>query len=167
MSLSISEEAIVLCGGFKLIYFDKADVAKWADRWIVALEAPDDPLFDLSLNGRMYPDEIVSHLRNMASSEESLPVHDEMGFLGLMYAQKKLAAQHAIAQLFYLVDEPGLTSEERSQIYYLDHGIDLAANQASGTLSQIKSQLHKFLSPHAEQLMAKYPALVPMIQFDS
>lgn len=158
---SISTEANVLRCGFEVGYFDKPDIARWADRWILTLEEPCDELFDLSLNRRLDPIDIESLFRKLSSPEPDLPVQTRFGFIGLLYDEKKTSAQYVARQLFLSVHQPGITREEASRIYYLDDGCDLAYSGQYGTVDQINRELGEFLSPYAKQLVSQYPQFFP------
>lgn len=147
--------------GFNVGYFDKSDVAQWADRWILALEEPCDELFDLSMNRSMAPIDLAILLRNMGSSEPTFLVATSIGFVGLMYGEKRFSTQHAAKELYSLAHQEGITPEEASRITYLDDGCDLAYSGLYGSIEQIKRELSQFVSPYAERLISQFPQLFP------
>ena len=157
---TMSTEAELLRCGFSAGYFDKADIARWADLWILALDEPCSELFDLSLNRRFNPIDLMNLLRSLVKPEHISTVQTTIGFLGLLYGSQKISAQHAIRQLFLLVYEPEMNKDERSQIYYLDDGYDLAAEGSYGTMSEIEHDLSQFVSPYVEQLRMRHPELI-------
>lgn len=161
MSDSISQEANVLRYGYEVGYFDKPYIAQWADRWILALDEPCDELFDLSMNRRLDPIDVSRSLQKLAPLEPALSVQIQFGFVGLLYEQKNLSAQHAKGELFLLIHEPDTTDKEASRIYYLDDAGDLAYLGAHASIDEFKRELGEFLSPYAEQLVARYPQLFP------
>ena len=75
------------------------------------------------------------------------------GFAGAlpMYA---LAAQRHM-DLF------GTTQEQRSQIYYLDDGYDLAIEGTHGSMDDIERELNAFVLPYAMRLADEFPHLIP------
>ncbi|MEW4453789.1 hypothetical protein AB1L30_14035 [Bremerella sp. JC817] len=156
----MSSEADVLCSGYDVGYFDKADVARWADRWIEATDVPCDVLFDLSLNRSLHPVDLKRALRSLGSAEPDQVASTTIGFLGLLYEQKKVSAQSVVQRLFFLVHEPGLTNDETSYIYYLD---DQVYHVAAGTwlpLRDVEEEVRGFLTPYAERLTVKYPEMI-------
>ncbi|MFN3151315.1 hypothetical protein [Bremerella sp.] len=157
---SISTEADLLRCGFDIGYFDKSDIARWADRWILAIDEPCLQLFDLSFNRSLDPYDVSKLLRSLGPSESSTTAQTTFGFLGLLYEDRRISAQDAIGQLFWLVHEPELTDDERSRIYHLDHDCDYAEHEGYGTMSEIEDHLSDFLCPYGEQLSAKHPDLI-------
>lgn len=157
---SISTEANLLRRGFDIGYFDKSDIARWADRWILAIDEPCLELFDLSLNRSLDPYDVSKLLRSLGPSESSASAQTTLGFLGLLYEGGRISAQHTIGQLFWLVHEPELTDVESSCIYHLDHDCDLAEHEGYGTMSEFERKLSDFLFPYAEQLLARHPDLI-------
>lgn len=157
---SISTEADLLRCGFDIGYFDKSDIARWADRWILAIDEPCLQLFDLSFNRSLDPYDVSKLLRSLGPSKSSGAAQTTFGFLGLLYEDRRISAQDAIRQLFWLVHEPELTDDERSLIYYVEDGYDLAERQVHGTMSEIEGKLSDFLFPYAEQLSVKHPDLI-------
>ena len=58
-----STEANVLRCGYDVGYFNKSDIAQWADRQIEACDVPSDALLDLSMNRRLDPLDVIKLLR--------------------------------------------------------------------------------------------------------
>jgi hypothetical protein len=156
----MSVEADVLWCGYDVGYFDKSDIARWADRQIAAVENPCTELLDLSMIRHTHPLDVMKLLRSLASADARATIQTRIGFIGLLYDKRRLTSQLAIRALFALAHEPGVTADEKSQIYYLDDGYDLAIAGTYGTMNDIQRQLKDFASPYAEQLREQYPHLI-------
>jgi hypothetical protein len=157
---AVAEADLLLCG-YEVGYFDKSDIAQWADRQIAAIANPSAELLDLSMIRHTYPIDVMNLLRSLGSPDLNVRIQNQIGFIGLLYGEKKLTLQRAIGGLLSLVHQPGLTQEQRSQIYYLDDGYDLAVAGAYGTLAQIERDFSNFVSPYTQRLGEYVATLVP------
>jgi len=85
----------------------------------------------------------------------SLTIEMQIGFLGLLYDAKRIALEKAIHGLFALVHDQGVTDDQRSMIYWLDDGHDLAIAGTYGTVSQVEAEFRSFVRPYADTLKAQ------------
>jgi len=164
ISRSISLEANILRCGYDVGYFDKSDIARWADRQIAAIDDPCTELLDLSMNRNTHPFDVMQLLRSLGAADPAATIQAQIGFIGLLYDKQELTTQRAIRGLFALVHESGITEDEKSQIDYLDDGYDLAAAGSYGTIDEIERDLKDFVSPYAQRLAAQYPDLIPSLK---
>ena len=154
-------EADVLRCGYDLGFFDKTDIAAWADRRIESTENPSTELLDLSMIRQTHPLDVMNLLRSLGAADPATNIQTQIGFIGLLLANRSITTQRAIRGLWPLVHEPGTTQEQQSQIYYLDDGYDLAVAGTYGTMADIERELREFVMPYAEQLAEQYPHLIP------
>lgn len=154
-------EADVLLCGYEAGFFSKSDISQWADRQIAAIANPSAELLDLSMIRHTYPIDVMNLLRSLGSPDLNVRIQNQIGFIGLLYGEKKLTLQRAIGGLLSLVHQPDLTQEQRSQIYYLDDGYDLAVAGAYGTLAQIERDFCNFVSPYLQRLAGHVATPVP------
>jgi hypothetical protein len=158
MSDETAIEADILRCGYNVGYFDNADIARWADRQIEASDIPSTELLDLSMNRETHPIDVMNLLRSFGLPAPSTTIQTQIGFIGLLIEKKKISAQLAIRRLFELVHEPGMTQEEKMQIYYVDDGYSF--------MEDIEERLFEFLGPYAKQLGDQYPHLIHTITRD-
>jgi len=156
-----STEADILRCGYDVGYFDKAHIEGWADRQIEACDSPPTELLDLSMIRDTHPIDVMNLLRSIGSPDSSTSIETQIGFLGLLLAERKISTQLAIRGLFALVHEPGITQEQQSQIYYLDDGYDLAIAGTYGTMGHLERELRDFVSPYSNRLAEQHPHLFP------
>jgi hypothetical protein len=152
VSNDLATEAYILRCGYNVGYFDNADIARWADCQIEASDIPSTELLDLSMNRETHPIDVMNLLRSFGSPAPSATIQTQIGFLGLLIAKKKISSQRAIQRLLELVHEPGITQEEKMQIYYVDDGYSF--------MEDIEERLFEFLGPYAKQLGDQYPHLI-------
>ncbi len=157
---SMSAEADVLRCGYHVGYFDKSDIARWADRQIATIEDPCTELLDLSMIRQTHPLDVTKLLRSLGAADLAATIETQIGFIGLLYEERKITTQLAIRGLFALVHEPDTTADQQSQIYYLDDGYDLAVAGTYGTMNEIERELKDFVSPYATRLAEQYPQFI-------
>lgn len=155
----VSLEADVLRIGFKLGFFGKPDIARWADRQIAAIDEPSPELIDLSMNQRVDPHDLLKLLEAFGQTDSRQRVETEIGFLGLLLSSQRITVERAIRALWSLVHAPGITDEQQSQIAYLDDGYDFALAGTYATMSEIEAELRAFVTPYADQLVRNHPQL--------
>ena len=158
---AISAEADVLHCGYNLGFFEKADIAGWADRLIEATETPTDEMLDLSMNRHIHPMDVLRLLRTFGAAEPATSIETQIGFIGLLLSQQRITTQLAIQGLWALLYEPGTTEQQQSTIDYLDDCYDLALAGSYGTLENVQQDLITFVLPYAQRLAAQYPQLIP------
>lgn len=156
----MSAEADVLRCGYDVGYFDKADIARWADRQIAATDDPCTELLDLSMIRQTHPLDVMKLLRSLGAAD-SAATETQIGFIGLLYEKHQITTQLAIRRLFALIDEADTTADQQSQIYYLDDGYDLAVAGTYGTMNAIERGVSAFVTPYAERLAEQYPQIIP------
>jgi len=159
MSTDAATEADVLRCGYDVGFFDKSDIARWADQQIAAIDAPSMALIDLSMNRQLHPLDVMKLLRNFGQSNPSAIIEAQLGFIGLLLSTNRMSVELAIRGLWSLIHEPGVTDEQQSQIYYLDDGYDLAIAGTYGTMADIDRDLRRFVTPYSQVLATKYPDL--------
>ena len=163
MSHLRSTEADALRCGYDIGYFDKSDIANWADRQIEATEAPSIALLDLSVILHTHPLDVIKLLARLGAVDPATTIETRIGFIGLLGSEKHITTQLAIWGLWSLIYEPGLTDEQQSQIYFLDDGYDLAVAGTCGTMDDIERELDEFVTPYSERLVAQHPSLLPAL----
>ena len=159
-----SLEADVLRSGFKLGFFGKPDIERWADRQIAAVDEPSLELIDLSMNQRVDPHDLLKLLEAVGQTDARQKVETEIGFLGLLLSSRRITVEKAIRSLWSLVYAPGITDEQQSQIYYLDDGYDLALAGTYGTITEIEVELRAFVTPYADKLVRNHPQLFATLE---
>jgi hypothetical protein len=157
----MSTEANALRCGYDVGYFDKSDIAQWADRQIEACDVPSDALLDLSMNRRLDPLDVIKLLQSFGEADPAASIRIHIGFIGLLLAKKGISIQMAIRGLWKLVHEPDVTSEEQRAIYLLDEGYNVAAAGYHGTLDNVDRELRGFIMPYADRLAEQFPHLIP------
>jgi hypothetical protein len=161
MSDLVSTEANVLRYGYAVGYFEKSDIAQWADRQIEACDVPSDALLDLSMNRRLDPLDVVKLLQSFGEADPAASIQIQIGLLGLLLVKQSISIQMAIRGLWKLVHEPDVTSEEQRAIYLLDEEYNVAAAGYHGTLDNVDRELRGFIMPYAERLAEQFPQLIP------
>ena len=152
-------EADVLRIGFDIGFFNKADIARRADRQIAAINEPSLQMIELSMNQDVDPHDISKYLSSISQTDEQWKVAAHIGFIGLLYASQRLTTEKAVRSLWSLVYAPGITDEQRSDIYYLDDAYDLADAGHYGTMAELERDLREFVSSHANNLLLNHPHL--------
>lgn len=152
-------EADVLRLGFGIGYFTKADIARWADRQIAAVDAPSEELIDLSMNQHTDSYDLLKLLDAVSQKDAERKIAAEIGFIGLLVASNRMTTGRAIRSLFALVHSDGVTDEQRFRIYHLDDEYDHALAYPGGTMAEVEHGLREFVSSHADQLVSAYPQL--------
>jgi hypothetical protein len=160
MSDLVSTEANVLRCGYDVGYFDKSDIAQWADRQIEACDVPSDALLDLSMNRRLDPLDVIKLLQAFGEADPAASIQTQIGFIGLLLAKQRISAKLAIQGLWGLMREPGVTDEQQGQVYYLDYGYDLAES-GHWTWDDIDRALRDFFTPYSDRLAEQFPHLIP------
>ena len=160
----MSTEADILRCGYNVGFFEKSDIANWADRQIEAIDDPCNALLDLSMIQRTHPLYVMNLLRSLGSTDSSATIETQIGFIGLLLTQRRITMQVAIRGLWTLVHEPNINEEQRSHIYFLEDGYDLAAAGTYGTIDDIERELYNFVFPYAQRLTEQYPHLIPSIE---
>lgn len=158
---AISVDANVLRCGHNVGFFDNSDIERWADRQIEASENPCSELLDLSMIGQTHPLDVMRLLQSFGNASQVSTIDTQIGFIGLLRARKMITTQKAIRGLYALVHERGTTQEQRSQIYYLDDGHDLAIQRLHGTMDDVERELDVFVLPYATRLADEFPHLIP------
>lgn len=154
-----SQEAEVLRTGFKLGFFGKRDIERWADRQIAAVDEPSSALIDLSMNQRLTSDDVLTLLEVVGQFDARQSVETEIGIIGLLLSSRRIAVFEAVRFLWPLVYASGVTDAQASRICDLDHGYDLALEGIHGTTGQIESELRNFVTTYAGKLVRDYPEL--------
>ena len=157
----MAAEADILRCGYDLGFFDKPDIERWAERQIEAIEEPPLALIDLAMIRSASPVDVVNLLRQLGSTDPAASLATQLAFIGMLYQSQRLPIQHAIAGLYSLARERGLTDEQRLAIYYLDDGYDLAVAGTYGAVQDIDRDLREFVLPYTEKLKSDYPDLIP------
>lgn len=153
---TIARQAAMLCSGYRVGYFTDADIERWAERQIDALDEPPLPLIELATLRGMYPIDVMNLLKSIGGtfSQETL-IEAEIGFWGLLYDANKVPLERAIRSLFTMTHEERLTGQQRSTVYGLDDGYDLAVAGTYGTVAQVESEFRSFVCRYAEKLKAQ------------
>ncbi len=157
--MTAAVEADVLRIGFGIGYFTKADIARWADRQIAAVDAPSEGLIDLSMNQHIDPYDLLKLLDAVSQRDAERKVAAEIGFIGLLVASNRMTTGRAMRSLFAIAHSDGITDEQRSRIYHLDDDYDCALAGTYGTMAEVEHGLREFISTHTEQLVSTYPQL--------
>lgn len=160
MSNVTSTEANVLRCGYDVGYFDKSDIANWADRQIEACDVPSDALLDLSMNRRLDPLDVIKLLQSFGEADPAASIQTQIGFIGLLFAKQRISMESAVRGLWGLYREPGVTDEQQGQIYHLDYGYDLAES-GHWTWDEIDRALRDFFTPYSDRLAEQFPQLIP------
>lgn len=160
MSGLLSVETAVLLAGYDLGYFDIAAIRRWADRQIELIDEPSEALLDLAMLHETNPIDVMKLLRTVGSSGQAVEADTRIAFLGLLFEQKRLSLRQVVRGLFSLVIDDRASSEQRSMIYYLDDGYDLAVAGTYGSLKQIERELVEFVTPYMRQLTERFPQLI-------
>lgn len=162
MSTEPIDEAVVLLCGFDVGYFDYDDIVKWADHQIVTTEKPADELLDLSMIQirKTHPTDVQNLLCNLSPTESSMRIEIKLGLIGLLLAKQRITTREVMSRFWSLKDEPGITDEQESQIYFLDDGYDLARAGTYGTIENVEQELHDFVMPYAQQIRERFPQLL-------
>lgn len=158
-----SIEADVLRCGYDIGYFDKSDIVRWADRQIAACNCPTTELMDLSMIRHRHPIDVIMLLRTIGSSDTTMAAQMQIGLICSLFEQSHLSAESAIRGLFSLINEPGLTSEQRSKFYYLDDGYGLAL-LGYNSLAEIERELREFAAPNAALFGQQCPGLIKSLK---
>jgi hypothetical protein len=154
-------EADVLRCGYNAGYFNKADVERWAECKIAALDDPPADLIELATIQRTHPLDVIKLLTSLSSSmPASNSIGTQIGFIGLAFGLGKLSLRGACRGLYALAHFDGITSEQQSEIYSLDDGYDLALCGTYGTMEDIEAQLLEFVRPFVKELDQQYPSLM-------
>lgn len=159
MSDIASIEIAVLLAGYDVGYFDIAAIRRWADRQIEVIDEPSEALLDLAMLREPHPIDVMKLLRAVGASDQGAEAEIRIAILGLLFERKRLSLRQVVRGLFSLVIDDRASSEERSMIYYLDDGYDLAIAGTYGSLEQVERELIEFAKPYAMQLVEKVPHL--------
>lgn len=156
---SAESEADVLRSGFKLGYYSKDDVARWADQQIAAVNEPSLELISLSMNKRVDPHDLINYLGLIGKADDQQQVATEIGFIGLLYTSHRITTEKAIQAIWTLVHEQGITFDQQSCIYCLEDGFSLARDGTYGSMNDVELELCAFLSIHVDDLVSSHPQL--------
>jgi hypothetical protein len=159
----MSAEAGVLRCGYEAGYFQKADITRWADRYIAELPEPCIELLDLSMIRETPPSDVVKLLQALESLTPSAIIEARIGFVGLLRNERALSTRAAVRGLFPLAREPGTTADQKSEIYSLDDAYDLATARIYGTMEEVEKLLASLVGPYSRRLAEQYPDLIPSL----
>jgi len=161
MANAMSIEADVLLCGYDVGFFDKTDIERWADHQIAIIDEPSTELLDLSMIRNTHPLDVMNTLRKLGSADPLTSVQTRIGFIGLLFDKNRIDTRLAIRGLWSLILESGITDAQKSQIYYLDDGYDLAVAGTYGSLDDVERELRDFVTPYADRLAEEHPRLFP------
>lgn len=159
---SIAAEADVLYCGYDVGFFDKADIASWADQQIAAISEPSTTLLDLAMIRQTHPIDVMKLLRALGEPDAANSIEIRIGFLGVLYETGKLSLRAGIKGLWSMIHEAGLTGQQRSAIYWLDDGYELATRGEYGTLEEVVQEFCNFVAPYAQNLRDRFPHLISL-----
>jgi hypothetical protein len=123
-----------------------ADVVRWADSQIVALDSPSDALIDLSTTPTSQIADQLSHLRTLASGSDFWAAFRSLlGALHDCLTSHPQRAEDVASELYRTVvwSEHGDVPEDLTFIYHFDDAFSLARE---GTYGDPEAVLHDFLS---------------------
>lgn len=153
---TIGLQAAFLCCGYNVGYYTISDIEWWAIQQIDALDEPTLALIDLATLRDTNPIDVMNLLRSLGGTlSPSLTIEMRIGFLGLLYDAKRISLKTAINGLFAMVHDQGVTDDQRTMIYCLDDGYDLALAGTYGTVSQVEAEFRSFVRPYADTLKAQ------------
>jgi hypothetical protein len=148
---SIADDADILRCGYNMGYFDKPDIERWADSQIAAIDTPADDLLNLSMIRETHPVDVLNSLKSLsAHTPPEQSVATQIGFIGLCYCEGKITLEAAVRALFGVREEIGVSSEQKSAIYWLDDAYDLALAGYYGTRDEVEVELRRFVSPYMQ-----------------
>jgi hypothetical protein len=134
-------------------------VADWVDAEILACEHVEGPLLELTTLRDKSEHTIVWELRALSDAHSGVEAHGEIeahlvvACLGVMVEAGRIDLATAISRLCTLtVDTDDLTADERSTVFRLDDGYDLAASETHGTLDQVRADFLAFTSRYRHLL---------------
>jgi hypothetical protein len=153
---TIGAQAAFLCCGYNVGYYSTSDIEWWAIQQIDAMDEPPLAIIDLATLRDTNPIDVMNLLRSLGGTlSSSLTTEMRIGFLGLLYDVKRISLNTAIGGLFALVHDDGVTDDQRSMIYWLDDGCDLAIAGTYGTIGQVEADFRSFVRPYADSLKAQ------------
>jgi len=162
----MANEAAVLRCGYRAGYFTKADISRWADRQIEAIEQPGSELLDLSMIRHTHPLDVMHLLHSVGAVAPADTTEMELGFIGLLREERRVSPEFAVRGLLTLVHEPGPTADQWSEIYRLEDACDCAIAGTYGSMTEVEQDLDSFVSPYARKLAERYPQLIPSVKVD-
>lgn len=146
-----SESALLQCG-FRVGYFSRQDIERWADEQIERADQPSMDLIELATLRGKHDWDVVS-LLSRVSSEIGPGTRTELtiGLIGRLYRADRASLESSVRALFTLVldGDRQLSVQERGEIYYLDDAYDLAMSGAYGSVKEVKSHFLAFTEPYA------------------
>jgi hypothetical protein len=163
---AMANEAEVLRCGYRTGYFTKADIARWADRQIEAIEEPRSELLDLSMIRQTHPLDVMKLLQSVGAGGPADTIEMELGFIGLLREERRVSPELAVRGMLTLAHEPGTTADQCSEIYRLDDACDCAIAGTYGSINEVEQELDSFVSPYARKLAERYPQLIPSVKVD-
>lgn len=159
--LSIAVEAAVLECGYNIGFFSLRDVEHWAESQIAAVDRPTDALIDLAILRDTHPLDVMKLLKTVSGdlpASESIAMR--IGFIGHCFEEGKISLLTGIRGLWPLVFEAGISSEQESQIYWLDDAYDLAVAGYYGTLADVDGGFRQFVMPYTQMLQQRCNSLL-------
>jgi hypothetical protein len=157
--MSCAEEAEILRCGYKIGYFDKSHIERWAERQIAACDEPSATLIDLAMIRQTHPVDVLQLLRSLSQSvDPHVSVEMQIGFIGLLFTSGRLSLHDAVRGLSALVLENDFDFKNKWDIYRLDDEYDLAVHGIWDTVASVESSLRDLLMPRIEELKQRVPA---------
>ena len=129
----------------------KEEIIDWAYKIITEDEHPDIFFIDLALSSSKSNNDIIHYLSEYLNFEN--PTVSGRPLLGLLYKQYQIGQRNleqTVRILYRLKSETVFNDVEQGFIYSVDDSYDLARNNIYGTISDVQSEIEKFLGFYRE-----------------
>jgi hypothetical protein len=147
---SASEAALLQCG-YRLGYYSRKDIERWAEQQIEHTDEPSLDMIELAILRGKHDWDVVSLLSRL-SSEIGPRARAELaiGVIGRLYRGGKASLESSVRVLFSLLHTNDYTfsRQEEGEIYCLDDGHDLAVIGTYGSIEDVKTLLVEFTEPY-------------------
>lgn len=151
--------ALEMAVGLDQGLYDRVFLEDWVDAEVAACERVEGPLLELTVLRGKSDQSIVHELHALAEAQPpgaylAFEAHLVVACLGVMLEAGRISLASAVTRLRILTYETHeLTPEDRSMVFHLDDGYDLAASETHGTVDQVRADFLAFTSRYRHLLV--------------